>query len=301
MRDISKSSSASRPPWRRLVLATALTCGCSGVALAFLPTIVHDPKLDASLTAWYARMESSAAAHHFRQLTELINQVNAQREQIQQFADWRGYMERIHGAWEERIPLPAFRQTKNVQIGTIALATIGWDDVDEWRRLASTRDAADALDQMRAVLAAQRTNIDLRETLETLYGDVPVTQNGAAVEAARRQMGESIAYGGELRRALVEKQAVIEGLKQEIAAGDLPPGDLERKMVLLQAEQIDVQLLLAQTVNQSNQLGIQQLGLQSQAAAAVEMNRLTERERRLDLMQNVRLGMARSASAPEIQ
>ncbi len=95
MRDISKSSSASRPPWRRLVLATALTCGCSGVALAFLPTIVHDPKLDASLTAWYARMESSAAAHHFRQLTELINQVNAQREQIQQFADWRGYMERI--------------------------------------------------------------------------------------------------------------------------------------------------------------------------------------------------------------
>jgi hypothetical protein len=114
-------------------------------------------------------------------------------------------------------------------------------------------------------------------------------------------MGEAIAYGGELRQAITEKQGVIEGLKAEIASGELPPGDLERKMVLLQAEQIDVQLLLAQTVNQSNQLSVQQLGLQSQAAAAVEMNRLEERERRLALMQTVRLGMARSAPAPEIQ
>jgi hypothetical protein len=284
-------------------LATALTFGCSGVGFAFLgvPTVVYDPKIEATMNAWYAKMESSAAAQHFKELTELLNQVQLQKDQIAQFTDWRGYMQRIHGAWEEKIAVPDFRQTKNVQVGVLNLASVGWQNADEWRRLASTRGAADALDQMRAVLAAQRTNIDLRETLEILYGDVPVTQNGAAVEAARRQMGEAIAYGGELRKALAEKQAVIEGLKQEIAAGDLPPGDLERKMVLLQAEQIDVQLLLAQTVNQSNQLGIQQLGLQSQAAGDAEMQRLRERENRLTMMQSSLFGMGRAAEAPEVQ
>jgi hypothetical protein len=293
---------SARPPWRRrLFLATTLTLTLSVGGFAFVGGIVHDPKLDASLTAWYAKMESSAAARHFKELTELVNQVNAQREQIQQFSDWRGYMERIHGTWSEAVPIPDFRQTKNVQIGALDLAAIGWDDVAEWRRLASTRAAADALEQMRAALTAQRPNIDLRETLDGVYGDVPVTQNGAAVEAARRQMGESIAYGGELRKALAEKQGVIEGLKAEIASGELPPGDLERKMVLLQAEQIDVQLLLAQTVNQSNQLGIQQLGLQSQAAGNAEMQRLAERENRLGMMQTARFGLALTPEAPEVR
>jgi hypothetical protein len=158
----SSSPTSPRPRRGRILTLTLAFVATSGVGFAFVGGIVHDPKLDASLTAWYAKMESSAAARHFKEWTELVNQVNAQREHLRQFADWRGYMERIHGTWNESVPLPAFRQTKSVQIGTIALHSIGWDNLDEWRRLPATRDAADALEQMRAVLNAQRPPIELR-------------------------------------------------------------------------------------------------------------------------------------------
>jgi hypothetical protein len=301
---MSASQSSPRPPWgRRILLSGGLILTFSGVGFALLgvPTVVYDPKVETTMNAWYAKMESSAAAQHFKELTELLNQVQLQKDQIAQFTDWQGYMRKIHGVWDEKIAVPDFTRTKNVQIGAISLQSIGWGNLDEWRNGAATRGAADALEQMREILNAQRPAIELRETLETVYGDTPVTQNGAAVESARRQMGESIAYSGELRRALAEKQSVIEALKQEIASGELPPGDLERKMVLLQAEQIDVQLLLAQTVNQSNQLTVQQLGLQSQAAGNAEMQRLSERENRLRMMQSSLFGMGRAAEAPEVQ
>ena len=289
---------------RRTVLNAALVIAIGyGTARALIPgvpTIVYDPT---------THIES--IAQHIETIVQWAEQAQQMQEQIEhwknylrEFKDFAKYREMIDGAWRrvwQRLPE---KQTVTVCSTPIRIEWVGWTGVDEFKRIKETRSAAEALDELRLILDNRATSSSwakMRDHLETVWGDVPVTTNGITVEAAHREMGTATAQAGEVYQAIIEKQKNIAQLKADITAGELPPGDLERKMTMIAAEQLDAELLMVQTANQNNRLAVHQLGFQAHAAGNAELNRLKDREHRLQLMGAVYFSPASPKSIETMQ
>jgi hypothetical protein len=292
-----------RPRRKRIILSSILICTISTTAFGIfgIGDIVYDPKLDATLAALHSQAEGTKLAIATENIAKWVEQLRSMqtaittaKDQLQAARDWQGYMQIIHGGWKERLNGMADQNTVSICTAPINLQAIGWGGIDDFKQLAETRDAATALEQLRQVLDARARSTELsriRDNLEVVYGDVPVTKNGLQVEAAYREMGTASAFSGELNIAIAEKLENIRQLKEEINSGVLAPGDLERKMALVAAEQVDVDLLQAQAINQSNRLAINQLGFQASTAGTVENNRLKERAQRLEMVGGINFGM----------
>jgi hypothetical protein len=289
---------------RRALIITLLVAATSTSAFGIfgLGDIVYDPKLDATLNALHAQAEATKAYQVAQQIAEWSRQfqnmkeaISTAKEQVKAALDWHNYMEVIHGQWRRALPGLRDENTASICMAPVNIRAIGWGNIDDFKKVAATRTAADALDQLRLVLDARATSNDLgvlRDNIETVYGEVPVTQAGILVEAAHREIGSASAFTGQLNIAIQEKLENIRKLKEEINSGELAPGDIERKMVLVQAEEADIGLLQAQAINQSNRLAINQLGFQASQAGSAEINRLKDRSQRLEMLSGINFGLA---------
>lgn len=283
---------------RRTMIAAVIVLGGATAAAAF---VVHDPASNAQNISLHGLLRTLERQLHNTHMAKVTDQIERAREQVTLASDqlkatlnWQQYMEVIHGAWRERLGMLADHRATLISTAPIDIRSLGWGSLDEFRELPQTQTAATALDQLRAVLDANSGAglAGVRADLETVWGDVPVTTNGVAVEAAHREMGAASVFVGELTQAIREKQQNMTQLKEEINSGDLPPGDLERKMIILAAEQVDVDLMTAQTINQSNRLAVHQLGFQAAGAGNMELGRLKDRANRLQMMGRVTFGLA---------
>jgi len=278
------------------LMVVAVILISSAGAFALIPAgVVHDPisnggrmaEAAAQIAMWTQQIEQTAL---------LIRQTHAQIQQFKKFSDYRTMIDGAWGVALERLPDNA---AANICVAPVNIKAIGWGGEDEFQKvLGVTNGALTALDQLRGVMDARpNANIAvIRDDLEAVWGDVPVTRAGLAVSAAHREMASATVFAGGLNQAIAEKRANIKRILDEVNSGMLVPGDLERRMVILEAEKADVDLMLAQTVNQSNRIAIHQLGFDSNRAGSAEMNRLRERSNMLRMQSSVSFGMSLPSS-----
>jgi hypothetical protein len=272
-----------------------MTRALTGTALGIfgIGDIVYDPKTEATLIGLHAKSETSKLSQFIEEMARWKEQIDSAREHISLFKKFQGYWEEIHGTWKKPLEVLKSAQADLINGGVIDTQGLGWGDENEFRKVATTRTAVDALDQLRAVLNS-KANIaglgKIRDSIEEIYGDVPVTRRGVAVEAAYREVGTATAFVGEVNKAIVEKRDNIARLKQQISSGTLAPGDIERIMTVIATEEADVALLQTQIMNQGNRLAVQTLGLQAGLIGNSEHARLRDRANRLEMMRRVRFG-----------
>ncbi|MDQ3652348.1 MAG: hypothetical protein M3458_19165 [Acidobacteriota bacterium] len=283
-----------------LSLALVLATGTTAVAQFGIPQIVYDPIHEAVTAAGWV----DQAVHMLEQLERLQRQIDNQIKWADQFTEFDQYRKIIDGKWRAALGKLPGNITESLSRTSTPTEWGGWQ-TDEFKKVNQTVVAAQALDELRRTLDNNRTSrqiwLKLRDNLETVYGDVPVTTNGISVEAAHREMATASMYAGDLYKALNEKQQNIHKLRADINSGTLPPGDLERYMTLLESERADADLLAIQTTNQGNRLVWHQLGLQAQIAGTAERNRLQDREDRLQLMGSIYFSPARPQDAAGVQ
>lgn len=240
--------------------------------------VVHDPTLNATVIALNARSEMSKYEQFIQTLLWIKNQYAQMRET-------QRYWEQINGRWRDPLQVLRDQQIRLATMG-IDIRDLGWGRTDEFRRIASTRTVADALDELQRVMNARadrRGLAGVRDSLEEIYGDVPVTRNGAAVEAAYRDMAATAAFTGEANRAIAELLANADRLRADIERGGLAPGDIERYQVLEADMRLRAQTLQAQAMNYNNRLLIHSVGLRAAEEARLERSRIRDRDQRLQL------------------
>lgn len=204
----------------RVVVALMIVALSASASYAF---IVHDPILERTVMALHTRSEMSK----YQQFIETLLWI---KNQYAQMKETQRYWEQIHGRWKDPLAVLRHEQIRSAaQI--INVRDLGWGRLDEFRRIASTRTAADALDELQRAMDARIDALALRQVrdhLEEIFGDVPVTRTGAPVEAAYRDMAATVAFTSEANKAITELIANADRLKAEIERGGLAPGDIER-------------------------------------------------------------------------
>ncbi len=258
------------------IAAAVMIVGLS--ASASYGFIVFDPVLEQTVIALNVQSEMSKYQQFIETLLWIKNQYAHMKEM-------QVYWERINGRWKDPLAILRDQQLK-IASRVINIRDLGWGRVDEFRRIPSTRQVADALDELQRVMDARADRQGLagvRDHLEEIFGDVPVTRNGAAVEAAYRDMAATAAFTGEANKAIAELIVNADRLKADIERGGLAPGDIERYQVLEADMRLRAQTLQAQAMNHNNRLLFHAVGLKAAEEARLEKSRIKDRDQRLQI------------------
>lgn len=276
--------------FKKIILGGAL------VALTAYETkalIFPDVALIAVLERQHREAEASKWYQHGAKITEMINQIRAIQNLTQNFTDYRAYIEVINGKWAQKIP-------GMERIGTLLnrdtpgdLRNLGWD-LELFDRVVHLRSKGAALRELRSVLdaeASRRGLSQMRESIEEIYGEVPVTAEGVPVEAAYREMATVTAQVGESTKAIEENREEISALLEEIESGELAPGDIERMSAVLGAKQIELSILQTAAINNATRASVQQLGLAATERRERVQAAITDRQSRIRMAQNLHFGL----------
>lgn len=279
---------------RKLIITSAvlLLVVLSVPAWAVIP--VEDGPLYLLLKALHMQAETSKAAQAAKQLTEAINQVKSIQTLITNFKDYRAYLEVINGKWAQRIPGADKLASMMMRDSPGDLRNLGWD-AEIFQRISSVRTKGQAMRELRQLLDAEISKQSLervRDSVEEVYGEVPVTAGGVPVEAAYREMATVSARVGESTIAIEAKRERIAALREQIESGELAPGDLQRMSTLIAAEVADLSVLQTAAINNATRASVQALGLEASGAGRVERARIRDRAQRLQMGADVHFGLA---------
>lgn len=260
METIDNNEIQRRSPSRAFtaIVFGLILLGSSVAAFAALP--VYDAKVDITLNK-----------NFIETITNLVSQ-------LKQMQATQRYFELVDGGWFNKLEIPDVVKTRAAALG-IPIDKIGFPD-GKYKGKPATKASAIALEELRKVITGQADDSEmgnLRNDIEMIHGSAPATTAGVKVDAAYAQMAQVAATSGATQKAIMELQIQIKDITDEIKSGDLPPGDLERMKVLLEAKQADLKGLELQLDTQRNLLGMHQLGISASQEARIENSRLQER------------------------
>lgn len=257
---------------QRIISVSLALVLMASVSYAVIP--VTDAGLIATTNAWGVKQESSRWVQHAQQIAKWIEQIRWATAAVQEAKNAQNYRVLIDGAWRRAVERMPSQKTGEFCKYPIDLSRLGWRDLEKYQRVASIRSALGALDEYRRIVDARSTGSEARAVMETVWGAVPVTETGIQVEGAYRAMATAADASGKLNSAIQECEQNVARLERDIASGAYTPVELERKKGQLQIEQTRSNLLVAQSMNQANQLSIQQVGMEAGRISATERARL---------------------------
>ena len=236
--------------------------------------VVHDPKHTVETIAGFAKT------------------VQGLRDNVVAVKDFHKYSIFRDGKWMD----PLQMKDPQVRIASIGqeIAQLGWGGGSPFGGRNDTKGIEQAMQELQRIVEGGGGNHGrLRDVLETIYGEVPVTKTGASVESAYRDMAAASAHVDEVKKAVDELRKNADEYKGKIEGGTLTPGDIERYTLIEQHFRMRAQSLELQNQNYNNQMTMRMLGLQAGETATREQRRLKNVDMNQQLMGVVRFSPKR--------
>lgn len=239
-----------------------------------LGMIVHDPQ------------------HTLETISGFAKTVQGLRDNVTAVKDFHKYSVFRDGRWMDPLQMKD-PQVKLASIGQ-EIGRLGWGGSSKFGQNPDTRLIETALTDLQNIVEGKGGNHgNLRNTLETIYGEVPVTRTGASVEGAYRDMALAAAHTDETKKAVDELRQNADDYKKKIESGELTPGDIERYTLIEQHFRMRAQALELQNQNYQNQMMMRMLGLQAGETATREQRRLENKNMNEQMMGVVRFSPKR--------
>jgi hypothetical protein len=268
----------------------ALTMLSASTTWAFLgpvPTVVNDPQLVA-LTKTIDRInqQMNKAMH----LETIKTQIQEILQAKQQFDEQMEYQRTIDGQWRSAID-GIKTEWINRAMTVRDVSRLGWgaDGFDANRAFA-------ALERFHADLAAiqngaeQSKKEDLKDILEGIYGDIPVSRDsGAAVSHAYKVMAETADFSGDYNKALENLEKENQRDAEKISKGGLPPEDIDRIQAQIDARSNEINILNGKMQERNARLLSALVGDNARDEVQRYQAQVAEKDQRSKFMRAVRL------------
>lgn len=229
--------------------------------------IVHDPQ------------------HTVETISGFGKTVQGLRDNIMAVKDFHKYSIFRDGRWMD----PLKMKDPQVRVASIGkeISQLGWGGSTKFGdKMQEIERALDSYQQI--VEGRGGSQGELRDLIEVMYGEVPVTRTGASVEGAYRDMAAAAAQTDEIKKAVKEMRDNADEYKAKIESGTLTPGDIERYQLIEEHFRMRAQALELQNQNFNNQMVARMLGLQAGETATREQRRLKNAEQNVTLMGTIR-------------
>lgn len=277
----------------RSLISLLLTLGLfTSLAYAVIP--VHDAGL-----IWATEL------NHYQTILRWVEQIKQATETVAQAKKAHAYRVKIDGAWKSALGRMGQYNHDSFCNVPQELKELGWPDRSKFENVAAVRGAVKSLDDFKKLVemrnhtrvgyAAREAQPRTRQTMETLWGEVPVTREGIKVESAYRELAQVTDSIGNLSSAVEENKINLTNLALNISSGAFTPVELERKKAQIQVEQARSSLLQVHSNNLLARLLIQQTGMQAGGIVQSEQARLRGIERMQTWMGQVQFSPKASA------
>lgn len=235
---------------------------------------VWDPKLEATIAAISKEQKITEVEHFVKTLTQL-------QDQYKQAQEFRQYWENIHGNWKD--PLVVLKNARIIAATNgIDIKQLGWAE-DVFSKAQGLSSKGEAINSIQKIIKgeSEANNLSgMRDSVEEIYGDVPVTSGGAQVELAYQKYGEVMAQSGENKKAIDELLKDTEEIEKKMSDGGITPGNLDRYQKLLDVKKTRIAILQTKSADLNNQLQAIDMGMKASEKGAIERDAIKEREDR---------------------
>lgn len=270
----------------------------SWLALVALAAVVILPAaLKAGIPVFDAVSNFNRMIEHSMTMMRLALQIEHLQQYRRQFDDFDRYRRWIDGEFQTVRSRLAGEWTQTIQAGN--LDAIRYGAAAPFAGTARARELEQAIQSVRRVMNGTDISAvgQVGPAVRALVGVSPESLVGARTKAAAREIEAQIAWVNRINTAVAEKRTNIEFLRARINSGRLRPGDLQRDITILAAEQADLQTLQIQAENAATRVALQNLSLQTAETNSRELERIEDSRQRLHLMQGV-AGLFAPAARP---
>ncbi len=245
------SSSGSQGYSARLKLGVAIALMLCFSATGFGQLLVHDPK------------------HMVQNVIEFGKNLNELRRQ-------QTYRELMDGAWKDPLKLVKITNSTLAALG-VDTNQLGWLN-DNFRNEKAVRVASQSIDELKKVMKGDiKAGENIAQTIQEVYGDIPVTRRGAQVRLAYDTVSGVLANSGDTNKAIKEMLENSEKIQKKLEDGNLVNGDRERLKGQQENLQLRAQILNLQQISYTNQLQAQNVAMKAAQEARQEQERLRAR------------------------
>lgn len=240
----------------KVVLAITLVLGVS--ATGFAQLVVHDPK---------------HMAQNIIEFTKNLSELKAHQK----------YRELMDGAWKDPLKLVKVANTTLAALG-VDTKQLGWA-TDNYRGEKAVRVASLSIDEVQKIIKGDiKAGENLGQSIQEIYGEIPVTRRGAQVRMAYETVSGVVANAGDTNKAVKEMLENSEKIQKKLEDGNLVNGDRERLKGQQENLQLRAQILNLQQISYSNQLQAQTVAMKAGQEAREEQERLRARSGMLGAM-----------------
>ncbi len=254
---------------------------------AFLPTVVNDPQLIALTKTLNEIDRQLNRAMHIETIQKYTDQILQAKRQ---FDEQMEYQRMIDGQW--RSAIDGIRTEWINRAMTVRdVARLGWgrDGFDANRAFA-------ALERFHADLAAihngaeQSKNENLKDILEGVYGDIPVSRDsGSAVSYSYKLMAETADFSGDYNNALQKLEEENRRDAEKISQGGLAPEEVKRIGAQIEARANEINILNGKMMERNTRLLSALVGDNARSEVQRDRVRVAEKDQRRKFVQSVRL------------
>ncbi len=277
---------------KRNIIIASLLLASAGTAYGIV-MVVTDPALTKLVAVQHISSEKIRAAQFVRQITEAVNQIKAIQALTKDFGDYRNYLAIVNGKWAQKVPGMAKLASMLNKNSPGDLRNLGWD-LTVFDRARHLKTKGQALRELRSILDAEankREFAQVRESIMEVYGEVPVSAEGVAIEAAYREIATVSAKVGESTKQIELKRERIIDMREEIESGTLAPGDIERMQSVLATEAAELSILQTDAINNATRAQVQSLGLAAGDKSERVRGAIQDRETRMEMSRSLQFGL----------
>lgn len=186
------------------------------------------------------------------------------------------YRELMDGAWKEPMKLVKITNTTLAALG-VDTKKLGWA-TDNYRGEKAVRVASMSIDEVQRIVKGDlKAGEDLAQSIQEIYGEIPVTRRGAQVRMAYETVSGVVANSGDTNKSIKEMLENSEKIQKKLEEPGLVNGDRERLKGQQENLQLRAQILNLQQISYTNQLQAQTVAMKAAQEAREEQERLRAR------------------------
>lgn len=186
------------------------------------------------------------------------------------------YRELMDGAWKDPMKLVKITNATLAALG-VDTKQLGWLN-DNYRGEKAVKVASQSIDEIQRIVKGDlKAGESIAQTIQEVYGDIPVTRRGAQVRMAYETVSGVFANVGDTSKAVKEMLDNSAKIQAKLEEGNLVNGDRERLKGQQENLQLRAQILNLQQISYSNQLQAQAVAMKAAQEAREEQERLRAR------------------------
>lgn len=188
----------------------------------------------------------------------------------------QAYRELMDGAWKEPLKLVKITNTTLAALG-VDTKKLGWA-IDNYRGEKAVKIASQSIDEVQRIIKGDvKAGENLAQSIQEIYGEIPVTRRGAQVRMAYETVSGVVSNAGDTNKAIKEMLDNSEKIQKKLEDGNLVNGDRERLKGQQENLQLRAQILNLQQISYTNQLQAQTVAMKAAQEAREEQERLRAR------------------------